>query len=159
LRLRKARKLAIFVGILLLYLFIFSNVVYGYSDEVNNLAGKLICTCGCDTMLVSDCDCEAAKQMKDFIQEKLDSGAKPSEVLDILVKTYGEKVLAEPRRKGFGLLAWVIPFLAVLSGLFLVFLLIRRWTKKKEVFEASDSASPYENEYRKKIEEELDKWT
>jgi cytochrome c-type biogenesis protein CcmH len=111
-------------------------------------------------MLVSDCECEAAAQMKDFIQEKLDSGLKPDEILDILVKTYGEKILAEPRREGFGLVAWVTPFLALLLGLFIVAFLIKTWTTRRRVeIKPSSGASSTQKRYRKKIEEELKKWT
>lgn len=144
----------------LAHFFLMEGTVFAYSDEVNRLAEKLICTCGCDTMLVSDCECEAAAQMKDFIQEKLDSGVKPDEILDILVKTYGEKILAEPRREGFGLVAWVTPFLALLAGLLIVAFLIRIWTSKRKVkTKPSAATSSTERKYRKKIEEELEKWT
>lgn len=160
-RSRRAKSLLLIgVFLFLTYFFLLEGIALAYSDEVNRLAGKLICTCGCDTMLVSDCECEAAAQMKDFIQEKLDSGVKPDEVLDILVKTYGEKILAEPRREGFGLVAWVTPFLALLFGLFVVAFLIKTWTSKRKVeIKPSSGTSSTEKKYRKKIEEELKKWT
>jgi cytochrome c-type biogenesis protein CcmH len=150
----------VLVAFLFFYLLLFGGEARAYTDEVNRLAGKLICTCGCDTMLISDCECEAAAQVKDFIQQKLDSGVKPAQIIDSLVQTYGEKMLAEPRQTGFGLVAWVTPFAALFIGLFVVFFLIRTWTSRKNLEGKSltDFASS-KNKYRQEIEEELKKWS
>ena len=55
----------------------------------------------------------------------------PFEVLDAIgleyfVERYGEVVLMEPSANGFGLIAWIVPWVAFISTVFLVIILIRR---------------------------------
>jgi cytochrome c-type biogenesis protein CcmH/NrfF len=58
-----------------------------------------------------------AQQMKRFIREKIEAGWTRSEIEDYFVKALGPQVLAVPGTHGFDLLAWVIPFAVIGTGL------------------------------------------
>ena len=53
---------------------------------------------------------------QNVLAELLAGGASDQEVLDALVRRYGERILAMPRTAGFGMLAWIVPPLALLAA-------------------------------------------
>ena len=52
-------------------------------------------------------------------------------ILQAYVEQYGPTVLVEPPKKGFDLLAWVMPVLMPLIALVLVWQVVRRWSKRR----------------------------
>ncbi|MGE5576855.1 MAG: cytochrome c-type biogenesis protein CcmH [Syntrophothermus sp.] len=129
------------------------------TPESKAVESNLICQCGC-TMVVDVCDCGTADQIRADIQKKLDQGMTKDQILASYVKTYGEKVLAAPTKKGFNLTAWVTPFVAILLGAAVIFLAIRRWVvtfRGQESAEAGDTADNSEDlrKYSEKLQAEL----
>jgi cytochrome c-type biogenesis protein CcmH len=57
-----------------------------------------------------------AERMRVFIRGRIAAGDSKSEIKARLVAEFGEAVLAAPRTRGFGLLAWVLPFVALLGA-------------------------------------------
>jgi len=51
-------------------------------------------------------------------------------ILAAYVTQYGPTVLVEPPKKGFDLLAWIMPVLLPLLALVLVWYVVRSWRKK-----------------------------
>jgi len=66
-----------------------------------------------------------AKQMRALIRQMLAEGKSREEILQYFVDRYGPRVLAEPPREGFSLLAWVMPGVGVAVGLALLALALR----------------------------------
>ena len=68
-----------------------------------------------------------ADRMRGFIRRRIAAGDTKSEIKDALVAEFGEEVLAAPPRRGFDLLAWLLP----LGGSAIAFLVLgalaRRW--------------------------------
>ena len=58
-------------------------------------------------------------------------GERPPEVIEYFVDKYGEWILLSPRPRGFTLLVWVVPFVALFAGLALVAVRLRRWTRPR----------------------------
>ena len=58
-----------------------------------------------------------AKQMRAAVRQRLLAGESEQEVKDYFVSVYGDSVLAEPPRRGFGLTAWLVPAAAAVAGL------------------------------------------
>jgi cytochrome c-type biogenesis protein CcmH len=54
--------------------------------------------------------------MRVFIRSRIAAGDSNSEIRERLVAQFGEAVLASPRRRGLGLLAWLAPAAALLAG-------------------------------------------
>jgi cytochrome c-type biogenesis protein CcmH len=71
-----------------------------------------------------------AGQMRAIVRERLARGETPEQVTRYFVDKYGEWILLSPRRRGFTLLVWIAPGVAVAVGLVLVAVLLRRWTRR-----------------------------
>jgi cytochrome c-type biogenesis protein CcmH len=74
-----------------------------------------------------------ANQMRAIVRERLTSGETPAQVRQYFVERYGDWILLAPPRSGFTLIVWLAPLVAVLVGLALVALLVRRWTGRPRV--------------------------
>ncbi len=84
-------------------------------DPVEDVTRELMCQCGC-TMIVNVCDCGTAEQMRQVVRGQLSEGRSGQEIIDYFVSQYGEKVLGSPRKEGFNLTAYVLPFAAIAAG-------------------------------------------
>jgi cytochrome c-type biogenesis protein CcmH len=100
-----------------------------------------------------------ADRMRTFIRERIAAGDTKSEIKARLVAQFGESVLAAPPKRGFNLLAWVLPLAGVIAGLVVVGLLARRWSRSRpESVRADASANgraPLDPELERRIDEEL----
>ena len=70
-----------------------------------------------------------AQRMRAFISERIAAGDTKSEIKAKLVAQFGESVLAAPPKKGFNLLAWVLPFVGLGIAAAAVGVLAWRWTR------------------------------
>ena len=98
-------------------------------DTVHEVAAQLRCVV-CQSLSVADSPSETAHQMKDIIRERLAAGETPEQVRAYFVEKYGTWILLAPPRQGFNLLVWVVPFVAIGLGLVLVFVVLRRWSRR-----------------------------
>lgn len=128
---------------------------------VHEVASELMCQCGC-SLTVAACqeamECSVADGMVQNIQRRLDDGESKQEILDGFASIYGEAVLALPRKSGFGLTAWVTPFLAVAAGGVAVSAAIWAWAKRRSAPpQAELPASPSDDLYlyEERVDEEL----
>jgi len=94
------------------------------------LEGELVCPT-CKTTL-DQSNAPIAVRMKAFIRERIAAGDSKSEIKSRLVAQFGKGVLAAPERKGFDLLAWVLPVAGLLAAAAAVTLLLWRWTRRPE---------------------------
>ncbi len=135
-----------------------------YRQQMKEVSQQLVCLCGCGNQLLSACTCGEASQNKDFILNQLKAGKGKQEILDIMVKRYGEQVLAAPRREGINWIMWVVvPYIVPLLGAIGIAFLIMRWVGRRQLKGAAElaegeSRSPVtkeDEEYRQKLEKEL----
>jgi cytochrome c-type biogenesis protein CcmH len=80
----------------------------------------------CQNLSVADSPSRLAGEMRAEIQERLAAGANEDEVRAFFVSRYGEWVLLEPTRRGLNLVPWLFPLAAVLIGLGLWAVVVRR---------------------------------
>lgn len=97
--------------------------------KVRAIAALLRCPV-CQNLSVMDSPSELAQEMRGLIRERLLQGESEEQVKAYFVQKYGEWVLLAPPKKGFNLLAWTLPFLAVLGGLGGVILALRKWVRR-----------------------------
>jgi cytochrome c-type biogenesis protein CcmH/NrfF len=93
---------------------------------------KLLCACGCNQILTA-CNhvgCKYSHNMIKEIDDRVARGDSDDLIAQAFVQEYGPTVLAEPPAKGFNWLAWVVPVIAPLLALFLVWELVRRWRRR-----------------------------
>jgi cytochrome c-type biogenesis protein CcmH len=96
-------------------------------DRVREIASELRCVV-CQNLSVADSPSDLAKEMRNVVREQVQQGKSREEVQAYFVSRYGEYVLLAPPKRGFNLLVWGLPFLAVVTGGGVVYLVARRWT-------------------------------
>ena len=99
-------------------------------QTVYEIAAQLRCVV-CQNLSVADSPSEMALQMRSVIKERLATGESPDQVVRYFVDKYGVWILLSPPRHGFSLLVWIFPFVAVMVGLGIVALVLRRWTRRR----------------------------
>ena len=95
---------------------------------------RLACQCGCG-LTVHTCNhlqCSFAVPVREDITASLASGQSTEEIMTRYVEEYGEKVLSSPTMKGFNLLAWWGPYIALTLGGGALLLSLRRWRIKAD---------------------------
>jgi cytochrome c-type biogenesis protein CcmH len=100
-------------------------------DQTRAISTELRCVV-CQNLSVADSPSEMAQQMRGLVREQLQQGKTPEEIKSFFVSKYGEWVLLKPEKSGFSLLVWVLPFVALVSGLGLGLWFVRRWSKQKK---------------------------
>ena len=100
-------------------------------EQVREIASGLRCVV-CQNLSVADSPSELAKEMRNLVRELVQQGKTPEEVKAYFQSRYGDFVLLEPPKRGFNLLVWGLPFVALLVGACGVYLVAKRWTKRRE---------------------------
>ena len=103
------------------------------------LGKRVICMCGGCKDSVGLCNhvggtfsgpCETARGMQKDLDAHVAAGESDDLILQAFVQQYGPTVLVEPPKKGFDLLAWIMPIAVPLIALVLVWEVVRRWRHK-----------------------------
>lgn len=132
------------------------------APTVSDLSKALICQCGC-TLTLAGCnhgECHSRDLMLGQVKDLVSKGQSTDQILAFFVAQYGEQVLASPPKKGFNLVAWILPFAAILLGAYVVYILVKKWALRGQesqalvVTENDDSPETYE-EYRQRLAREL----
>jgi len=98
-------------------------------EQVREVAAQLRCVV-CQNLSVADSPSEMARQMRGIIRERLAAGESPEQVVAYFMEKYGEWILLSPRRQGFNLLVWTVPFAGLAAGLLALGLVVVRWTRR-----------------------------
>lgn len=113
----------------------------------------------CPGLMLADCGSSAAAVLRDSIKTQLRRGRPADEIVDELVATFGEEVLALPPNRGMGRLAWLGPIGALLTSLLILFWWVRQRREPTpepvEAGSARPAASGDKPDLRKRLEEEL----
>jgi cytochrome c-type biogenesis protein CcmH len=107
---------------------------YDYkSPEFKAVASQFMCTCGCGQDHYA-CDMAGCKNTEAFKRDLLSmmmDGKTKDEIREYYVNTLGEEILTAPEKKGFSLLAWVLPFAAIGGAGTGIFFVIHRWVRRR----------------------------
>jgi cytochrome c-type biogenesis protein CcmH len=120
-------------------------------EAVDAVAARLRCVV-CQNLSVADSPSEMAHQMRGIVRERLASGETPEQVITYFVERYGEWILLTPTARGFNLLVWVMPAVALGLGILVVAVSLRRWTRRR----TPPPADPVDPEMRQRIRAEMD---
>jgi cytochrome c-type biogenesis protein CcmH/NrfF len=111
----------------------------GYSQRAKEIGMHLKCMCrGCD-MSAGGCahpggsfsgPCDTAKGMLKEVDQHLANGESEQQIIEAFVKQYGSIVYMEPPKKGFGLVAWLMPIFYAVAGLGILLFVVRKWAMK-----------------------------
>lgn len=120
----------------------------------------LTCQCGCG-LTVANCNhpnCEFSVPARDQIEAMLHRGMTGPQVIAFFRHKYGEKILSAPTATGFNLLAWVMPFAALLGGGIFVAVALGRWRAHPDIPAPApepNTASGGDDELRRRLERDL----
>jgi cytochrome c-type biogenesis protein CcmH len=98
---------------------------------VQEVGEGLTCQCGCG-LTVANCNhpsCGFAIPTRGEIVAMIQKGMSRGQIIQAFRHKYGEKVLSAPTTEGFNLLAWVIPYVAVGTGMVLIVIAVARWRR------------------------------
>lgn len=131
-------------------------------EQVGN---QVYCQCGCVTVL-NHCphlpsECQSRAQMQSVILTGIQQGKTDPSILKDLVDRFGVHVLASPPATGFNLTVWVLPGVALIIGLGIVLLIVRRWRSKvsgaREEAPGGPPDGPIDPKVMAAVEEEMNK--
>ncbi len=128
-------------------------------DRVNEIAYLLMCPV-CQGQSVAESNSNLANDMRQIIRKQLEEGKTNQEVIDYFVSSYGDSILASPPKKGINWLLWVMPGVAVVLGAVGIALFLHKSKRSEDEVEFIPAApgEESENEYLKKVDEELKKY-
>jgi cytochrome c-type biogenesis protein CcmH len=118
---------------------------------VYEIASHLRCVV-CQNLSVADSPSEMATQMRGVIKERLATGEPPDQVIRYFVDKYGDWILLSPPRRGFSMLVWLSPFIAVAAGLGIFIVVVRRWTRRPR----TSAQAPLDADMSERIRREIE---
>ncbi len=122
-------------------------------DDVNAIAKGMYCPV-CENVPLDVCPTPACAQWRQVIRDKLAEGWNEEQIKRYFVQQYGDRVLAEPPRRGLNWLVYVIPPLSLLAGAFILYRAFRAW--RAPIPETPPRVvGDIEDEYVRRLEEEL----
>ena len=86
--------------------------------RARNISQGLRCLV-CQNQSIDDSDASLARDLRIIVRERLSAGDNDPQVVDYVVKRYGNYILLKPPFQADTLLLWLLPFLLMLIGLFI----------------------------------------
>lgn len=123
--------------------------------QVREIALQLRCPV-CQGLSVGDSPSELANEMRGLVREQLQQGKTPAEVLNYFAQRYGEWILLAPPKRGFNLVIWVLPFVLLPIGAFVIYLGARRWVRNSSPEESPPPRR--DSPYVERLQHELDSY-
>lgn len=91
-------------------------------DDVKKISSKLRCMT-CQNQTIYDSDADFSLHIKEIIKQKLQNNENDKEIINFLIKRYGEYIVFKPQMNKKNIFLWFFPF--VILALSLVFLILR----------------------------------
>ena len=127
-------------------------------DQTKEISYLLMCPV-CQGQSVGESNSNLANDMRDIIRKQLEQGKSKEEILSYFVNRYGDSILATPPPKGINWVLWLLPAVGIIVGGIgiTLFLFKAQKDEKKENYSPDRAHAAGDDEYLKKIEEELKK--
>lgn len=118
------------VGVLLLALLNIWPSYAGAVDDYDEIIGGLMCPACLDhgEILASGRDA-GSEEAKADIKRRLGAGESKEQIIEAYVAQYGEVIRAVPTKTGFNAMAWIIPPIATICGIAIVYFAITTWVR------------------------------
>ncbi len=128
-------------------------------NAVNAIAKQLYCPV-CENVPLDVCPTQACAQWRELIREKLSQGWNEEQIKTYFVQQYGDRVLATPPARGLNWLVYIIPPIAILAGVFILYRVFQSWKRPgAETFSSEPISGPPadkpEDDYEALLEEQL----
>lgn len=120
-------------------------------EDVANEVSQEIMSPYCPGVTLHDCPSGAATDLRYRIATWAEDGWSKERILDHLEAEFGDVIRATPPSSGAGLIAWILPALAVLGGAIAVVFIVKTWSDRRN----SPPPPPISGSDRKRLETEL----
>ncbi len=124
-------------------------------QEVVNEVSTEVMSPFCEGLTLHDCPSSQADRLRNRIERWARSGMTKEQIIDRLEREYGPEVRAAPPARGAGLLAWVLPTLAVGAGGLVAWMVARRWNAGRAGADAAGGNEAISEDDRRRLEAEL----
>jgi cytochrome c-type biogenesis protein CcmH/NrfF len=124
----------------------------GGAEDLANRISTEIMSPYCPGVTLHDCPSDAAVQLRERILGWAAAGWSRERILDRLEAEYGPSIRSTPPATGAGLWAWVMPVVAVASGVVAAGMLARRWARRRRLDVIGDDPTPAQ---RSRLDSEL----
>jgi cytochrome c-type biogenesis protein CcmH/NrfF len=145
----------------LLVFAVFTLLGVGDDDaRFKDLGHHLMCVCGCNQILL-ECNhvgCQYSDRMRNELSTALDRGDNDDLTLQSFIQKYGTTVVAAPSTTGFGRVAWIMPFAALLAGMGTLVWVVRSW-RMRPAPALADGIRPVKGPELERFREVADKET
>lgn len=121
--------------------------------RTNEVASLMRCPV-CQGLSIADSPIDLAVAMKDEVHGLLALGYSEEQILNYFESSYGEFIRLAPKPTGFNLVVWIAPVLAILAGLTLVIVRIRRGSATTAAVAESTGDDPELNDYLERVRQE-----
>lgn len=125
-------------------------------DEVNAIAKDMFCPV-CENTPLDVCPTQACAQWRELIREKLAAGWSEQQIQDYFVEQYGARVLATPPAQGLNWLVYLIPPVAIIAGVYILYRAMRSWKQPPQAVAPQQTVQAPKDEYLARLEEEIRK--
>ncbi len=126
-------------------------------DEINAIAKELYCPV-CENVPLDVCGTQACADWREEIRVKLSEGWSEDEIKQYFMERFGARVLAEPPPQGLNWLVYVVPPIAFLGGVYVLYRGVKSWRQIEaddDVIEQSQVEEKPTDDYVARLEEEL----
>lgn len=96
----------------------------------------------CESTPLDVCPTKACADWRELIRAQLAEGKTPAEIHEYFARQYGDGVLADPPKRGFNLILWVLPVIGVAVGGVLFFRYVRHLRQEGEGVATAVPATP-----------------
>ena len=97
-------------------------------DQVNAIAKQMYCPV-CENTPLDVCPTQACTEWRELIREMLAEGKTEAEIKQYFVDRFGDRVLAAPPARGLNWLIYMIPPVAILAGVLMLYSAFRAWRR------------------------------
>jgi len=108
---------------------------FSYSNENQNklleVYKNLRCLV-CQGQSIADSNSDFAATIKLVVQDQFKEGKKEDEIYEFLISKYGEWIVYQPTFNKNNFLLWALPYVVLIFGGFIIFLVVRK-TKHNKV--------------------------
>ena len=124
-------KLKFFIIIITYIFFVTSTYSNESQTKLLNVYKNLRCLV-CQGQSIADSNSDFAATIKLVVQDQFDDGKTEEEVYNFLISKYGEWIVYQPTFNKNNLLLWILPYIALIFGGFIILLIVRK-TKHNKV--------------------------
>jgi cytochrome c-type biogenesis protein CcmH len=122
-------------------------------DDVNAVASQLYCPV-CENIPLDVCPTKACADWREEIRLMLIEGKNETQIKQYFVDRFGDRVLGTPPARGINWLVYIIPPVAILGGVLLLYTAFKAWRKASLPAPVS-TLSPTDDDYIRKLEAQL----